>query len=243
MSDKRPMKMPQLTDRPGWTEMSELDPDTGVFRQKYFFRGVPAQRIPITSKIARRLAGYTLIERDLRAVHGWLEQIFELSKSQLAQEKEGWHFTDKPDPENSLTSALFIASVTSYAKCFTKAEGRNVKLETQDVVPAELREVHDLVMSFRNNFAAHSGNAKYEAAQIVLVLNPMIREGEGSKYLLRESLQPESYLRYDPIESFSTLVERVREHVLEKTAHLNQKIFTEEINPKGSDYWYAQKLY
>ena len=80
MSDKRPMKMPQLTDRPGWTEMSELDPETGVFRQKYFFREVPAQRIPITSKFARRLAGYTLIERDLRAVDGWLEQIFELSK-------------------------------------------------------------------------------------------------------------------------------------------------------------------
>ena len=67
--------------------MSELDPETGVFRQKYFFRDVPAQRIPITSKFARRLAGYTLIERDLRAVHGWLEQIFELSKSQLAEEK------------------------------------------------------------------------------------------------------------------------------------------------------------
>jgi hypothetical protein len=115
---------------------------------------VPAQRIPITSKFARRLAGYTLIERDLRAVHGWLEQIFEL-RSQLAEEKEGWHLTDKPDPENSLTSAVFIASITSYAKCFTKAEGRNVKLERQDVVPAELREVHDLVMSFRNNFTAH----------------------------------------------------------------------------------------
>jgi hypothetical protein len=110
-------------------------------------------------------------------------------------------------------------------------------------VPAELREVHDLVMSFRNNFTAHSGAVKYEAAQIVLVLNPVIREGDGSKYLIRESLQPESYVRYDPIESFSTLVERVREHVLEKAAQLNQKIFTEEINPKGSDYWYSQKMY
>ena len=55
MSDKRPMKMPQLTDRPGWTEMSELDPETGVFRQKYFFREVPSQRIPITSKFATYL--------------------------------------------------------------------------------------------------------------------------------------------------------------------------------------------
>ena len=172
MRDKRPTAMPQLTDRPGWTEMSELDSNTGVFRQKYFFRGVPAQRIPITYKLARQLSGYTLIERDLRAVHGWLEMILEVSKSQLAQEKEGWHLTDKPDPEHSLTSALFIAAVTCYAKCFTQAEGRKLKPERKDVVPAEMREVHDLVMSFRDNFAAHSGTAKYEAAQIVLVFNP-----------------------------------------------------------------------
>jgi hypothetical protein len=223
--------------------MSELDPNTGVFRQKYFFRGVPAQRIPITSKLARQLSGYTLIERDLRAVHGWLETILELSESQLAQEKEGWHLTDKPDPEHSLSSALFIAAVTCYAKCFTQAEGRRLKLERKDVVPTEMREVHDLVMSFRDNFAAHSGTAKYETAQIVLVLNPLIREGEGSKFLMRELLQPESYVRYNPIESFSTLVERIREHVLEKTAQLTQKIFTEEINSKGSDYWYSQNMY
>jgi hypothetical protein len=244
MADRHPLKLPQLLDRPGWTEQSELDPATGAFRQKYFFRGMPAQRIPITSKRARQLAGYTLIERYLRAVRGWLETISELSKSQLADEnQEGWYLTTKPDPEHSLTSALFIAAVTCYGKCFTTAEGRNLKLEPKTVVPSELLEMHDEVIKFRNNFTAHSGAIKYEIAQVVLVLNPIIRDRIGSKFLLRESLQPEAYIRYDSIESFSTSVERVREHILEKTAQLNQQIFAEEINPKGLDYWYSQNKY
>ena len=237
------MAMPQFGDRPGWTEESEFDPNTHVFRQKYFFRGVPAQRIPMTSRLARQLSGYTLIERDLRAIHGWLEKILDLSKSQLAEEKEGWCLTTKPDPEHSLSSALFIAAVTCYAKCFTQADGRKLKLHREVAVPAELREIHDLVIKFRNNFTAHSGAERYETAQIMLVLNPLIREGTESKFLLRESIQPEAYLRYDPIGGFSTLVERVREHVLEKISQLEQKIFAEEINPKGLEYLYSQEIY
>lgn len=232
-----------FSDRKNWTLESVLDPKTGKHRNRYFFKGKRAQRIPITSRLAQQLAGYALIERDLRMVQEWLAKIDALSKDQIDQGKEGWRLTEKPDPDHNLTLGLFVAALTFYGKCFSECEGRKVKLD-RNFVPNEFRETHDLVMRFRHNFAAHSGADKFENVQIVLVLNPKPKHLDERRALVRELIQPEVWVSLDPDEhSFSRLVERVRGSVLRKLDEVNDKIFIEDINPKGLDYWYSKKQY
>jgi len=229
------------SDRENWTVKPVIDPATGKYKNEYFFEGAPAQRIPISSRLARNLAGYALIERDLRMVQQWLQKVHELSKAQLDEEKAGWHLTEKNDLDHNLALGLFVAAVTFYGKCFAQCEGRKIKLE-RDIIPSELRDAHDNMIRFRNNLAAHSGAEKFEDVQIVLVLKP--KDSDQKPVLSRELIQPEALVDLrDEDRGFSNLVEYVRKRVLTKIEEINGKIFTEEINPKGLDYWNSKNLY
>jgi hypothetical protein len=115
-------------------------------------------------------------------------------------------------------------------------------LEQDAAVPLELREKHKNAMSLRHNFTAHSGLAGYEKLQVVLVCESGAARWDESKFLVRESLQPESWIGLDSTESFLTLVERVREYVLDKIGQFNARIFAEEIDPKGLDLWHSQNI-
>jgi hypothetical protein len=126
-----------MPDRPkDWNVEEVLDPKTGEPHNKHFYKGQRAQRIPITSQRAKSLAAYALVERDLRMVREWIIRLDELNKPEITDLKDGWNITAKSDPENNLAQALFVAAVTFYGKCFSEAEGRRLKLEKRDVVPA-----------------------------------------------------------------------------------------------------------
>lgn len=181
-----------------------------------------------------------MIERDLRMVQEWLEKIDVLSKDQINQGKEGWRLTEKPDPDHNLALGLFVAALTFYGKCFSECEGRRVRLN-RNLVPFEFRETHDLVMKLRHNFAAHSGADRFENVHVALVLNPKRKYRNDKPALVRELIQPEVWVSFDRDErSFFKLVDRVRTMVLGKLDEVNDKIFREEINPKGLDYWYSK---
>ncbi len=172
----------------------------------------------------------------------WLEKINVLSKDQIDKGQPGWALTEKSDSEHNLTLGLFIAAVTFYGKCFTECKGRKVKLERANIA-TELRDLHDQMMSFRNNLAAHSGADKFEDVNIVLVLNPLEKRCDENPMLVRELIQPEALVSVDPNDpGFPTLVESVRSWVLIKLDEINNKIFADEIRPKGIDYWYSKKL-
>ena len=118
-----------------------------------------------------------------------------------------------------------------------------MKLERRNVA-SDLQDLHDQMISFRNNLAAHSGADKFEDVEIVLVLNPVEKECDGNPMLVRELIQPEALVSVDPSEpGFLMLVETVRASVLKKLDEINNKIFAGEIRPKGLDYWYSQKQY
>lgn len=224
-----------------WKVVPIIDPDTGEHSQQYFFRRVRAKRIPIKSPLARQMAGYVLIERDLRMVMQWLSTIDRMSGPPKNQNQYAW--TDKDDESHNRTLGLFVAALIFYGKCFSQCEGRRIRLDV-DWIPQGFEETHKLVLMMRNNFAAHSGAEKFEDVNVVLVVPEKKGRLRDRLRLYREMKQPEALISHKDDEfSFFLLASKLREKVLEKLEELNRKIFQEEINPRGMKYWLAQERY
>ena len=224
--------MDRIPGRKYWTLRSVIDPSTGDHRNHYYFKRVPARRIPITSPVAKQLAGYVLIERDLRMVATWLTMIDKISPPVRDKTRHAWSTTDKDDDSHAETLGLFVAALSFYAKSFTRCEGRRVKLE-RAWIPVGFKETHDLVMQMRHNFAAHSGADKFEDVHVVLVLAEKKGHLRDQALLFREMKQMESMISWTNDEfSFFALATQLRQKVLAKLDELNAKLFRDEINPR-----------
>jgi hypothetical protein len=108
------------------------------------------------SRIAARMIGYGLIDKDLKAC---LECI---------RVHRNLGATD--DKNRFIKWATFIALCTTYGKCFVSASGRRIKLETS-IVPTKYVATHDKLMTLRHNYTAHGGG--YEERGLAPIgLNP-----------------------------------------------------------------------
>lgn len=231
------MTLKFFKDRKDWTQKAMVDQGTGEHRQEYYFKRKKAPRIPIDTPLARKLAGYSLIEKDLRTVIGWLEKLEELLERRHIEIKPGYQLIDNHE-DDLVAKSLYLSSLTFYGKCFSECKGRKVKLERSNI-SEEFHDAHDEVISMRNNYGAHSGKEKYEKVNVVLVLNPKKKYRHESPFLVRESFQPESiHSLPDENDSFLHLVDHVREYTLAKIEKLNSLVFEKDINPKGKEYWY-----
>jgi hypothetical protein len=224
-----------------WKILPAINQKTGEFRQRYSFRRVPAKRIPIISPTARQFAGYVLIERDLRMVIQWLTNVAAMSSRPKGT---GYHvWTDKDDESHNQALGLFVAALTFYGKCFSECEGRRVQLDKQ-WIPTGFEEAHELMLTMRNNFAAHSGAEKFEDVQIVLVLPAKKGKLQDEPRLYRELKQTESLIsHHDDDASFLQLATRLQTKVLEKLDELNARLFEKEIRPLGWDHWLSKEMY
>lgn len=68
-----PIKKTKYPD--GWEIHAILDQSQHKRITKYFYKRKKAPRIELKDKISQQLAGYTLIEKDLRNAITWLEEI------------------------------------------------------------------------------------------------------------------------------------------------------------------------
>jgi hypothetical protein len=143
-----------------WQVKETVDPVTGKDERFYTYKRKPCLRVKLDSKLAQQLAGYVLIEKDLRSVGGWLKEIGERHTETSKIKGEG--FRRSIDRERyGLIKGLFVASLSFYGKCFGSCEGRRVKLE-RSLLDDRFRFKHDEVLKLRHNFAAHSGAEKFE---------------------------------------------------------------------------------
>lgn len=73
-------------------------------------------------------------------------------------------------------ASMYKAFITQYAKGFTQAKGRKIKLVADKVFgPQEdLLRIHSEVMDMRNNYITHAGEGIYEYGGMVVHLNPDI---------------------------------------------------------------------
>ncbi len=216
-----------------WSKKSILEPNTGKFYNKYFYKRKAANRVVINSKKATALAGYVLIEKDLRSALIWLNHIIELLKRDPNQIDIKGHIKSNYDRDTfNIIKGLFVSSLTFYGKCFATCEGRRIKLEKNNL-DKNFYDEHDNAISFRNNFAAHSGAKKLERVAIVIALDKKKRE---PPYLVKELMQPDT-VSINDLKSFIKLFEHAKEFTENKIRVLSDKIYKDEIIPKGPDYW------
>ena len=132
---------------------------------------------------------------------------------------------------------MVVAAITTYGKCFNRAEGRGVKLERKNLEP-EYFEVHDEAMELRNNYTAHSGMKQIEYATLVVILEPN-KNRSGPPKMSMELSQPSS-LTVPQLTKIIELAEHSREFEKNKTKTLEEKIFEDEVLNKDKAYWYSK---
>jgi len=218
-----------------WTTKAIVEPNTGKYYRKYFFKNQPAHRIVIDTPKAVILAGYRLIEKDLRCAIMWLSHI----KEQLKDEPsfiDPIGSVETPNKEIfTIMKGLFVASLTFYGKCFATCEGRKVKLEKTNL-DRKFQEEHANAIEYRHNYAAHSGAKKLEQAVTILALD---KKKESNPYFGHELYQPD-LISLDDLKRFVRLFEHAKDLTDKKIELLSDKVYEEDILPKGSDYWYSK---
>jgi len=222
------------TMREDWTLKEIVEPKTGKTHRLYWYKGRLCKRVPLDTPIARQLAGYALIEKDLRSALVWLEEIDRIRGDDAALDQRGSRNSVDRQRYN-LVKGLFVAALTFYGKAFAQCEGRRVKLERRQIDPA-FHETHDDAILFRNNFAAHSGAKLLERAEVALVLPSKAKAGVMPR-IYREMSQPDFMMTRKGDKSIAELIEHVRQLPLAKIGQLSDKILTEEVLPKGYKYW------
>lgn len=108
-------------------------------------------------KIAKRVSGYYSIYGDLKEAKAMLSFI-----------------EDNPTIPLIVKGSMFKAFIAQYAKCFTQAWGRGVKLDSDKVFKdnEELLKEHIGLMGIRDNYIAHAGEGHYQFGGMVAYLNP-----------------------------------------------------------------------
>lgn len=213
-----------------------VEPKSGRIHRTYTYKRKPCRRIVLESRLCRQLAGYVLIEKDLRSIILWLQEIDRLDERPLAERTRS---AKAPNRETySVVKGLFVAAVTFYGKCFTRCDGRPVKLERVQI-EERFREIHDDCISYRNNFAAHSGAKKLETVEIAIVF-PLKYKNPVEFQIFKELNQPDFFRNALGEASLIELVEHVRSIANSKIDLLSTKIRDEEVISNAGKYWEAR---
>lgn len=222
-----------MTDE--WSVSEFLDATSGKVYRRYTYKRKPCIRVVLDSKLSQQLAGWTLVEKDLRSVAIWLNEI--ASRHTEAPKRKGESYGFSRDRETyDLIKGLFVAALTFYGKCFSKCEGRPVKMERAQL-EERYRALHDECISYRHNFAAHSGAAKIERVEIAVVFPEKLRPGVSPR-IYQELFQPDlAWPSSDDEVTFQQLVEHARDIAKAKISRLSDKILEEEVLPKSFGYW------
>jgi len=216
----------------GYEVKEFVEPNSTKTHRIYTYNGKPCRRVIMDTRLCKQLAGYALMEKDLRSATVWFSEIDELRKGE-AEFKGGKVSRDRKT--YNIVKGLFVAALTFYGKCFSKCEGRPVKLE-RNQLEERFRIVHDELIKLRHNFAAHSGDERVEFVEIALVVprakNPLVLPN-----LYRELFQPDLMIVKPGDISLLDAVEHARQVTLKKIEFLSKKILEEEVFPKGREYW------
>jgi hypothetical protein len=150
------------TSEPRLVPKRKLDPVTGTLSVDYYWDQRLAPKVQISGKLVERLSGYTLIKKDLDNALCWMKRAEELADGTRKPEEGFFAVADRE--AGDAMKAYFVAALAFYGKCFTVAGGRQVSA-SRDWLDVKYREHHDLYMSYRHNFAAHSGDERLELAR------------------------------------------------------------------------------
>jgi hypothetical protein len=149
---------------------SIVDTNNGNIEYSYSILGNELSVDYVDTPLARKYIGYDLINSDLYSAKQWMclaYKVIDEHKKKRPKSKNGQDvfLGCLSDNEGEVLQALFISSVTYYGKCFTKAEGRKIKLEASNI-PKEYLDKHEEIINFRNTIAAHSGIGDWDTGKL-----------------------------------------------------------------------------
>ncbi|WP_420787645.1 hypothetical protein [Shewanella chilikensis] len=194
--------------------------ENGTVYVRYFYKRKPIPAVLLDSKLSEQLAGYSMIQKDLKTVYNWLESIHNLVPN--LSEAKG-NFLQAKDRETfNIVKGLFVSSLTFYAKCFTNCPGRRSRLN-RNTLSEEYRSAHDEIMLYRNSFAAHSGKEQLEMAKSILIINT---KKDYEIRISQERAQPD-YIHPQGEISFKRLITHLLEKVSEKQDKVERKLLDE----------------
>jgi len=226
----------KIKDLPLPTEEFLLCETTGKLTRSYRLNGFDCPVVTLEDNLAKRQAGYTLIDLDLDDVKGWLSHAYEIfGPKEIIHDSQHKLITkyvlSSENKSLSIVKALWFSSIVVYAKCFTQAEGRGVKLE-RDMLSEPMRECHDKIMNYRHTIVAHAGITTLETAPLEIVLSP--KSIKGGILLKNNCKRVEFSDDRNEIITFSDLVNAVHEDVKIKRKKITKKIMdrTRSTSPK-----------
>jgi hypothetical protein len=230
MKSSQPQSWRKTKSTSGFIIHEILDANNLKGVRKYFYKNKQAYRITLNSKLAQQLAGYALIEKDLRSALVWLQTIDQIQSD--IQTKGSTISVDRD--KFNLIKGLYVASLVFYGKCFTKCEGRNAQLNQKNVDKLFF-ELHKEIMRQRNNFAAHSGAEKIESVTVALVF-PQQRNAHHIFDIFTELNQPDVLNKFNDLK-FIDLVQEMHKTVCKKKSELQQLIINSDLKEKNLNEW------
>ena len=220
------------------TTQTHIDPDNGKRTVTYYYKGTECPTVLISEHPAKKFVGYHLIGDDLADVEKWLRKVHEFLPEKNSLDKNSYFPADKDIAD--IAKALFMSCLTIYGKCFTSAKGRGIKLD-RDFAPREFYGRHDEIMELRHTIAAHSGEGRWDAGQVKLVLPP--EKGEDIDWYIVPEIERLEYMddRHSAF-PFLDLVILLKKKVKEKRDQIGNKIFADIVHASGrtEDYWYEE---
>jgi hypothetical protein len=221
------------TSEPRLIVQHSVDANTGVTEHRYLWDGVEAKKVQISGALAERIAGLTLIQKDLTNALRWIDRAIELAKPHISGSEPGW-FKDEDRNTFDDVKAYFIAALTFYGKCYTEAAGRKTQV-SRDWLDVSFRDAHDYYMAYRHGFAAHSGTERFELGKTFVLVAP-----DGSDFipvLPTARVQPDIAVSDKEEKGFRDLIEHAIAKVVTKYERTTQKVINELVIPRGVAFW------
>lgn len=75
--------------RDDWLVNEVVEPRSGNILRLYWYKGKVCKRVLLDSPMARQMAGYVLIEKDLRSATVWLDEIVRIRGEDAALDAKG----------------------------------------------------------------------------------------------------------------------------------------------------------
>lgn len=227
----------------GFTVKEVVEPRTGKIHRIYKYDGRECRRVILKTRLSSHMSGYSLIEKDLRNCLAWLGEIKAIYERQGLDINAAFCGNGDDRKVFNVIKGLYVACLTFYGKCFTSCKGRPVKLE-ENQLDEKFRKLHSRCMTYRHNFAAHSGEGRIEYADVAIVFpaKPRKKEPIVPVKMYMEITQPDLELPVgkdkDDV-TLESLLKHVQEIARKKIDFLSKKIQEEELS-KGHEYWSRQ---
>ena len=197
----------------------------------YHYKRKSAPAIPtllLQTKLAQQLCGHILIKKDIRDTILFIQE-----HNKILQ-------TCEDIGSNVIIKGLTRATVITYGKCFTTADGRKTKLDKKKHIQnARNQDTHELLMEMRHQYIAHAGKSIHEKICLPLLCPPpkevnKVLKGKnviGNIVLGQHLFQTSSTIEFNDGAVLSLLNE-LQISLDKKISQLQQKLGLDNLDPQ-----------